>query len=787
MVAVVLVTLVTQALLVRTFVLLGNRESLYETTNDLTVVANAQRQALALQVTFERLERQSDTQELDVRIGLLRQQTRVMLVNTPPRTRVGRLLAVIERELDEVMAARDVLARTPRDMWVPVLRQARIDAAELEQAVKRLYDAEEVRIFSSVDRDEGVRQETQRAIVGLSAVVLLLGTIFVIAQRRRARSTVASAYAALLEEVADRERAERRFSVGFEQAASGIVISDLEGYPTMVNPAMAALMGRPMDELVGRRWDAFAHPEETSLGAEAIRRVAMGEDHYSDERRYLTPDGTVVWVWASVTLIRNAAGDPSYFFAQFQDITERKVMESELRHQALHDSLTELPNRTLLLDRLGHALALSRRRGLGVGVIFMDLDQFKLVNDALGHAAGDGLLRQVGERLETVVRGGDTVARLGGDEFVVLCEDIAPSELDEVARRISHSLDGTFVVQGHEVHARASLGVVMAAPDDEPDGVLRDADVAMYRAKELGRGRIQVFDADLRERASARFDIEAGLRRALRNDEFQVFYQPIIELTTQHVVGVEALVRWRTPDRGLVPPDVFIPVAESSGLIVPLGRWVLEEATRQTAQWRAELAGCEDFFVAVNLSARQLGRADLVEVVSGALDATALPPDALHLEITETVVMDDVERSIERLGHLRALGVHLAIDDFGTGYSSLSYLKRLPVDTLKVDRSFVDGLGTDAHDSSITQAIVGLGSALGLGLVAEGVETEVQHAALRTMRCGRAQGYLWSPPLCRDAFVAWLGARAAPASPTIDLNSALPDVDPATKSGGWVS
>ena len=562
----------------------------------------------------------------------------------------------------------------------------------------------------------------------------------------------------------ERTKAETRFAVGFEQSATGTVIADLDGRPTMVNPALCRFLGRQADELLGHRWDDFSHPDEVALGAAAMHRVALGDDQYIDERRYLRPDGSVVWALATVALVRDDNGQPAYYFGQFQDITERKTMEVELRYQALHDALTGLPNRTLLLDRVTHSLAGARRRGTSVGVIFLDLDHFKLVNDALGHAVGDVLLMAVARRLADVVRANDTVARLGGDEFVVLCEDIAPKDFAAVASCVGAAFETPIAVQGRELHVSASLGVVIATESHTPDDLLRDADVAMYKAKERGRARIQVFDEQLRQEAADRFDGEAALRRGIASDEFCVFYQPIVTVATGAPVGVEALIRWRDPQRGLVSPAEFVPLAEETGLIVPLGEWVLAEATRQVQQWREHLAGCVDLSVAVNLSARQLDVADLVATVRGALARSGLPPEALHLEITETVLMDDVERSIELLGDLRGLGVRLAVDDFGTGYSSLSYLKRLPVDTLKIDRSFVDGLGSDMHDSSIARAIVNLGTALDLDLLAEGVETERQRGALQELGCQLAQGYLWSPPVAADRFPRWLAGAAVNAS-----------------------
>ena len=545
----------------------------------------------------------------------------------------------------------------------------------------------------------------------------------------------------------DRERAERRFRVGFEQSTIGTAIADLDGRPFMVNAAVCRLLGRSRDELIGRRWDAFSNPEETPLGAAVKQHVDRGEDSYSDERSYRRADGSTVSALTNVTLVRDGDGRPSYYFAQFRDITARKQMEEDLRHQALHDTLTGLPNRLLLEDRLEQALARSARTDGRVGVVFLDLDRFKLINDAMGHPTGDLLVRAVGERLTEFVRPGDTVARFGGDEFVIICEQVGADALEHVADRVEAAFVAPFTVCNREVSVTASIGIVSGRAGDRPTELLRDADVAMYSAKERGRGRRQVFDQAMRASAARRFEREEALSRALVRGDFRVFYQPIVALDEGNIVGVEALVRLHDPDRGLVSPAEFIPLAEDTGLIVPLGEWVLNEAVAQVDRWRNEISGAGKLTLAVNLSARQLEDPSIDRVVRRALAHTDLPPSALHLEITESVVMRDIDHSVGTLNRLRAQGVHLDVDDFGTGYSSLGYLKHLPVDTLKIDRSFIDGLGIDPSDSSIVAAIVALGQALKLELLGEGIETELQLASLRGLGCQYGQGYLWAPPL----------------------------------------
>jgi diguanylate cyclase (GGDEF)-like protein len=436
--------------------------------------------------------------------------------------------------------------------------------------------------------------------------------------------------------------------------------------------------------------------------------------------------------------------------------------EATRRHLALHDPLTGLPNRALLTDRLETALARKDRLAGDVVVLFLDIDQFKVVNDGMGHPVGDALLRQLAERLRAILRAGDTLARFGGDEFVVVCDNVTTVEVLRLGERITSAVGLPFDLDGREVFVSVSVGIAVAGPDEAAETVLQNADVAMYRAKAAGRARSVTFDDAMYRQASARLDTESGLRRALERGELRVYYQPIVDVRTEMPTGFEALVRWAHPERGLVSPLEFIPVAEETGLIVPIGEWVLAQALAQTQAWRTELPGAADLTIAVNLSASQLLAPDLLRAVSATLTSSGIPASAVHLEITESVVMDDVERSIATLDSLRSSGVALAVDDFGTGYSSLSYLKQLPVTTLKIDRSFVDGLGGDGRrDPSIVDAVVSLARALRLGVVAEGVETRGQLGALQRLGADRAQGYLWAKPMPAPDVPAWLALRDA--------------------------
>jgi diguanylate cyclase (GGDEF)-like protein len=417
-----------------------------------------------------------------------------------------------------------------------------------------------------------------------------------------------------------------------------------------------------------------------------------------------------------------------------------------LAHRVLHDPLTDLPNRTLFFDRLALALARLRRHQTSIAVLFLDLDNFKVVNDSLGHGAGDRLLVELGHRLRAAIRPSDTIARFGGDEFVVLCEDIDEAHSAVmVGERIVEATAVPFLLEGREMYVTTSVGVALAIDGEAtPETLLRDADAAMYRAKERGPGRVEVFDEALRARIMERLDLENGLRRALQNDELRVYYQPEVSMSDDRMVAVEALVRWEHPERGLLEPAEFVPLAEENGLIVPIGAWVLNEACAQVAKWRADGA---DLGVAVNVSARQLAQPDIVEVVRRALDDSGLPAEALCLEITESAVMRDPKAALATLSVIKDLGVKVAIDDFGVGFSSLAQLKEmLPLHALKVDRSFISGIADDDRNSAIVAAVVMLASTLGVTAIAEGVETAAQVAQARAVGCDLSQGFFFTEP-----------------------------------------
>jgi diguanylate cyclase (GGDEF)-like protein/PAS domain S-box-containing protein len=521
------------------------------------------------------------------------------------------------------------------------------------------------------------------------------------------------------------------------------------GQLTYLNRAARELFGFADRDLEGTSNLELYEPEVSDLWFAAVLPVLERGESWSGELPMRAADGSPVLVWQTLTALRGSDGQITQISAVGRDVTERRRFEAELAHQATHDALTDLPNRALLLDHLELALARAQRDGHLVALLFLDLDRFKTVNDTLGHDAGDALLIATAERIREGLRPADTVARLGGDEFVVLCEDVHDEHhAVSIAQRILSVIESTpFVIGGVEVPTTASVGIALSPGGDaaHPEALLRDADAAMYRAKEHGRARLELFDESMRRRAAQRMQLADELAAALDEGQIVVHYQPCVDLASGVVNAVEALARWEHPTRGLLPPGEFIALAEETGLIVGLGLRVLSAACTQGRRWQDELGDAAPR-IHVNLSARQLTTANLPLLVQGVLDASGLKPSSLCLEITESVLMDDAQVSIDVLGHLKRLGVVIAIDDFGTGYSSLSYLRRFPVDVLKVDRSFVDGLGPDEEDSAIVAAIVNLARTLELEAVAEGVETAEQLELLRRLGCGGGQGFYFSRP-----------------------------------------
>jgi diguanylate cyclase (GGDEF)-like protein len=491
------------------------------------------------------------------------------------------------------------------------------------------------------------------------------------------------------------------------------------------------------------------HPNDRDPLLRALRATTVDSTPFVVEHRLLLPDGEVRWVRARGRMEPDAGGAPHRLLGTAQDISEQRLSEAALHYQGFHDPLTGLPNRLLLVDRLSQALKrLARDESAGVGVVYLDVDRFQVINDSLGHTAGDQLLVALATRLKGLVRPADTLARVGADEFVMVCEGLVDEdEAVRIADGIREAVGEPLGVARGDLVVSVSAGIALTThPSADPDNLLRDAEAAMFRAKKEGRGRSAVFTEAMRTKAVGRLDTEIALRKSIGHGDLVVHYQPIVTLTDGRVLGYEALVRWAHPTRGLVFPDEFIPLAEETGLIVPLGAWVLREACRQAKRFQAVDPACARLSMSVNLSGGQLAQTDLTALVTSALHDAGLQPEHLQLEMTESVLMSDAAATITVLTTLKGLGVRLGIDDFGTGYSSLAYLRRFPVDVLKIDRSFVNGLGNDLEDSAVVAAVISLADTLGFATVAEGVETALQRDCLVSLGCMRAQGYLFARP-----------------------------------------
>ena len=553
---------------------------------------------------------------------------------------------------------------------------------------------------------------------------------------------------------------ETRFRALVQNASDIIAVVTLEGELTYVSPSVERVLGASPDQLVGRPGVDLIHPDDRVVVKQFFATVAAAAGmNETTEVRARHQNGE----WRALELIaNNQIDDPSVKGIVFnaRDVTERKVFEEQLAHQAFHDTLTSLPNRALFLDRLEQSLMRTRRRGDQVGVLFLDLDGFKVVNDSLGHEAGDTLLAEAGARLRASVGASGTVARFGGDEFTVLLEELESVEQAfRAAQELSAALRPPVALGPREVFMTTSIGIAIGTADDDAHDLLRRADVALYAAKRGGRDRYELFRPSMTEQASLRLEVESDLRRAVERSELELHYQPVIAFPGEEVCGVEALVRWRHPQRGLVPPGEFIPLAEESGLIISIGRWVLLEACRQVASWTLD-GGKPPLTVSVNVSARQFQRPDLVTDVERALHDSGLAPHRLTLELTERMLIGDTAMTAGTLARLRNLGVRVAIDDFGTDYSSLSYLRRLPVDELKIDREFVRDLGQLSSATSIVSAVVTLAHGLGLSVTAEGIETPDQLRQIRALRVDRGQGFYFTVPLPPGELLRWLAERA---------------------------
>jgi len=527
---------------------------------------------------------------------------------------------------------------------------------------------------------------------------------------------------------------------------------DLAGNVQMCNPAAEHVFGWDEASVAGPRAPVWA---EGDTALRLTSRVLAGEAVEGVETAWWTSEGVVRDVSVSAAPVHDVSGQVEGLMVAAVDITERKQFEQQLQRQAFHDGLTELPNRALYLDRLQHALAVRSRNPHPIAVLFLDIDGFKVINDSLGHAAGDQLLMEVARRLRSLVRPEDTVARFGGDEFAILLENVRDAgDAGMVAERAMRSVRQPCLLDGQEVVVTVSVGIAFSEEsecDREPGNLLRDADIALYRAKAAGKARAVAFEPSMSQQAIDRLSLQSDLRRAIERGELRLAYQPIVDLKTGALRGTEALLRWHHPTRGLIPPAAFIPLAEESGLIHPIGRWLLMEACRQARAWRDRFGPDDDFTMSVNLSVRELAQPGVCARVEQVLQDTGLDSTALQLEITESTLMEEAGPAMAAIDDLKALGVRLALDDFGTGYSSLSYLRRFPVDTLKLDQSFVVAVDRDAGATAIVEAVTTLAHAQGMVVTAEGIETAEHLYRVRDLHCDYGQGYFFSRPLAPEA------------------------------------
>jgi diguanylate cyclase (GGDEF)-like protein/PAS domain S-box-containing protein len=611
------------------------------------------------------------------------------------------------------------------------------------------------------------RERLRRASVSATLVVSFVGILAVAASEVENRLVISSAVlvmagllllllkrlAGVFDEVRTLADCEARFRALVQHAADVILIVDTDGSIRYASPAARDVFGERPDALGGKRLTSVVHPQDATAVERCLAETAQSPRHtIVREWRVHRSDGE--WLWTENTAT-NLIAEPSVrgIVLSCRDITERRTLEHRLAQKAFHDGLTRLANRALFMNRLAHVLAMAQRGAHPAAVLFLDLDDFKKVNDSLGHAVGDELLVAAAGRLEICVRPGDTIARLGGDEFAVLLADVdEPDDVVQVAERITTALSTPFRVSGREVFISVSIGIAAVSLGDTPDVVVRNADLAMYLAKGRRKGGYAIYERGMHAQLMDRLELEADLRTAVDRNDIRIEYQPIVNLVTSEVHGAEALVRWRHSARGNVPPSRFISIAEDTGLIIPIGRMVLREACQRAVAWRSMSRRTRSLRMSVNLSGRHFQEGSLVEDVQLALRESGLDAGALTLEITESVLMQRSETTLDRLRALKAMGLSLAIDDFGTGYSSLGYLQQFPIDMLKIDRTFVDVVGEGDADPVLARAIIALGKTLRIETVAEGIERPQQRDGLRALGCTLGQGYLFARPMPPEEF-----------------------------------
>jgi diguanylate cyclase (GGDEF)-like protein/PAS domain S-box-containing protein len=763
--ALIVLILLVEVLIVRAYVQVNRTTAIFGQVTFLTGnLVNVQREALLLNVKIEELPATRDLRGIRVRRALLGNQLHLLeslggddpLVQTTLKG-VHQDLRVIDRALARAEARpTDARLRAETRTMRPAIRR-------LTVRVKELYDRKEQGLFGALGRALDARSSGERLLAGLSGLVLFVGLALALSLRQRVRRDFARAYQALTAEVEERKAAERalraseeRFRSLVQNSSDVISIIDADGSVRYHSESVRRVLGYDPAELVDVDPITLVHPDDRELVTRFVADAALRPGVTAAEIwRVRHRDGT--WLHTE-TVANNLLDDPNVrgLVLNTRDVSDRKQLEAQLVHQAFHDGLTGLANRTLFAERVEHALT---RAGPGhLAVLFIDLDDFKHVNDSLGHAAGDQLLAAASRRLRGSLRPSDTAARLGGDEFAVLLERVTDATAAAVvAGRILDTLHQPFGIGGRTIPIKASIGVAAGRPGlDSVEELLRNADVAMYAAKAGGKDRYELFRPEMHADMLQRLELEAELRDAAELGQLVLHYQPIVELASGRITRVEALVRWGHPAKGLLVPSAFVPLAEERGLIGPIGSWVLLEACQQARRWQERFPDAPPLSVHVNLSGRQLEDQRLVGEVMQALETSSLVPRLLTLEITETVLVSDVETLGRRLRELKGLGVHLAIDDFGIGYSSLSYLRSFPIDMLKIDKAFVDGLGRGQEGTALAHAIIRLGHTLRLHTVAEGIEEAEQAANLAELGCQDGQGYLFARPLDATAMTELL-------------------------------
>jgi diguanylate cyclase (GGDEF)-like protein/PAS domain S-box-containing protein len=552
------------------------------------------------------------------------------------------------------------------------------------------------------------------------------------------------------------QESRERYALIAQSAHDGLWDWNISNNNIYYSPRWKSMLGYEEKEIGNNlaEWFDRIHVEDKpQFQGELSAHLAGLTSHFETEYRLLHRDGSYLWMLCRGLAVRDSEGKPYRMAGSQTDITQNKSAEAKLLHNAFHDGLTGLPNRLWFMERLEKAIQQAKHEPkYQFALLFLDLDRFKIVNDSLGHAMGDRLLVEIATRLKACLPPGSALSRLGGDEFTILLENCDANRVQQIADRIHQELSTPFNLKGNEVFCTASIGIALSHPGyDRSEDILRDADMTMYRAKALGKARSEIFEPAIHNQAIARMQIDFDLRRALEHQEFQVYYQPIVSLNSGRVSGFEALIRWQHPQRGWVSPAEFIPVAEENGLIVPIGWWILEQVCQQLRAWQQQSLVDPRLTVSVNVSGKQLTQPDLIQTVKKILHKTGLSPSSLKIEITESVLMDNVDAAVAILQQLKSLGIQLAIDDFGTGYSSLSYLHRLPIDTLKIDRSFVNNVDCDPEKIEMIRTIVSMAWNLGMNVVAEGVETKKQMYQLQAMKCDYGQGYFFSRPMDAEA------------------------------------